>query len=51
MILMLVQYFYGTDTKIILEGVETKAELDMAQELGVEFCQGYFLSMPQPILE
>ncbi|MDR4889929.1 EAL domain-containing protein [Fredinandcohnia sp. QZ13] len=50
MILLLLQYFYDSDTKIILEGVETIEELHVAQSLGVEFCQGYFLSRPQPVL-
>ncbi|MEH7386552.1 EAL domain-containing protein, partial [Bacillus sp. JJ1521] len=49
MISLLLQYFQETDTKIILEGVETNEELQMAKTLGIELCQGYLLSRPQPI--
>ncbi|MFH1594509.1 MAG: EAL domain-containing protein [Candidatus Omnitrophota bacterium] len=32
----------------VAEGVETKAELDILTELGVDACQGYLLGRPQP---
>jgi EAL domain-containing protein (putative c-di-GMP-specific phosphodiesterase class I) len=50
MIDLLLHYFEGTGTKIILEGVETSSDLQMAQSLGVYLCQGYFLSKPMPLL-
>lgn len=34
-------------TEVIAEGVETRAELEMLQELGVELVQGFYFSRPQ----
>jgi EAL domain-containing protein (putative c-di-GMP-specific phosphodiesterase class I) len=50
MIQLLLHYFEGTETKVILEGIETSSDLQMAQSLGVHFCQGYLLSRPIPLL-
>jgi EAL domain-containing protein (putative c-di-GMP-specific phosphodiesterase class I) len=50
MIQLLLHYFVGTETQIVLEGVETSADLQMAKLLGVHFCQGYLLSKPMPLL-
>jgi EAL domain-containing protein (putative c-di-GMP-specific phosphodiesterase class I) len=50
MIQLLLHFFDGTETKVILEGVETSSDLRMAQSLGVHFCQGYLLSKPMPLL-
>ncbi len=35
-------------TKIIAEGVETEAELQVLEKLGVDFVQGYLLKRPSP---
>lgn len=35
-------------TKIIAEGVETEAELQILEKLGVDFVQGYLLKRPSP---
>lgn len=37
-------------TEVIIEGVETKADLDTAQLLGIPYAQGYLLGKPSPIL-
>src|SRR5262249_20493795 len=34
---------------LIAEGVETKAELDVVTDLGVECAQGYYLAKPAPL--
>ncbi len=49
MIQLLLHYFHGTETTIILEGIETTKDLHTAQTLGVNYCQGYLLAMPKPI--
>jgi EAL domain-containing protein (putative c-di-GMP-specific phosphodiesterase class I) len=50
MIQLLLHFFEDTDTKMILEGVETSSDLLIAQELGIHFCQGYLLSKPMPLM-
>lgn len=37
------------DLKVIAEGVETQQELDVLQELGVEYIQGFYFSKPLPL--
>lgn len=37
----------NNETKIILEGIETKEDLIAAKELGVDLGQGYFISKPE----
>ncbi|WP_198370866.1 sensor domain-containing phosphodiesterase [Roseomonas rosulenta] len=44
----LVAFAHDTDSRIIAEGVETAAELEMLHALGVERAQGYFLGRPVP---
>lgn len=34
--------------KVLIEGVETKAQLDKVVALGVDYCQGYYFSRPIP---
>lgn len=36
-------------TEIIIEGVETKSDLDFAKFLGVPYAQGYLLGKPSPL--
>jgi EAL domain-containing protein (putative c-di-GMP-specific phosphodiesterase class I) len=36
------------DCRLILEGIESAATRDAAQELGIELCQGYFFARPAP---
>lgn len=50
MIKLLLTYFEETHTRVILEGIETRMDLDTAHAIGVPFCQGYFLAMPEPVL-
>ncbi|WP_409287021.1 EAL domain-containing protein [Pseudomonas guariconensis] len=35
--------------QVVLEGIETTAELDLAKELKISLCQGYFLGVPEPV--
>ncbi|MFC3282610.1 sensor domain-containing phosphodiesterase [Litchfieldella rifensis] len=42
----LIAFAEATNTKIIAEGVETKAEMAMLRQLGVNKAQGYFLGRP-----
>ncbi|MBQ8821597.1 MAG: EAL domain-containing protein [Lachnospiraceae bacterium] len=34
--------------KVLIEGVETKEQLDKVVSLGVDYCQGYYFSRPVP---
>lgn len=34
--------------KVLIEGVETKEQLDKVVSLGVDYCQGYYFSKPVP---
>lgn len=45
----LISFARETGSRIIAEGVETAAELDTLQALGVERAQGYFLGKPMPL--
>jgi EAL domain-containing protein (putative c-di-GMP-specific phosphodiesterase class I)/DNA-binding response OmpR family regulator len=38
-----------TDCRLIAEGVESQAEADTLERLGVEFGQGYFFGRPEPL--
>ncbi len=46
LIKFLVDYLSGT-SKLIAEGIEHSAELDVIRSLGVHFAQGYLLGKPQ----
>ena len=37
--------------KIVVEGVETKDQLEYLEKLGVTFIQGYYFSRPLPAAE
>jgi EAL domain-containing protein (putative c-di-GMP-specific phosphodiesterase class I) len=43
----LIDLLFGT-AEIIIEGIETKADLDTAELLGVPYAQGYLLGRPAP---
>jgi EAL domain-containing protein (putative c-di-GMP-specific phosphodiesterase class I) len=44
------QYFaYKTGCRLIAEGVETPAEADLLQRLGIELGQGYLFGRPVPV--
>ncbi len=45
----LVNFAREIDADIVAEGIETGAELETLQALGVPFAQGYFLSHPTPL--
>jgi EAL domain-containing protein (putative c-di-GMP-specific phosphodiesterase class I) len=51
MIDMLLDYFFETNTQIVLEGIERQEDLLTAQMLGIPLCQGYLLNKPQPIMQ
>jgi len=36
-------------TRVIAEGIETQAELDVIREIGIAFGQGYHIARPKPI--
>jgi EAL domain-containing protein (putative c-di-GMP-specific phosphodiesterase class I) len=50
MIKLLIDYCHDTKSKVILEGIETTKDLDTARKLGIQLCQGYLLSRPQPVI-
>jgi EAL domain-containing protein (putative c-di-GMP-specific phosphodiesterase class I) len=50
MIKMLLNYFSNTKTKVILEGIEKNKDLNTANMLGIQLCQGYLLNRPQPLI-
>lgn len=33
---------------VVMEGIETEGELDMAKKLGIRLCQGYYFAHPKP---
>jgi len=39
----LISYSKDRNIKIIAEGIETKAEMDMLIEFGVDYLQGYYI--------
>jgi len=50
-VVALIQLAKRLDLKVVAEGVETKQELDVMYELGVEYVQGYYFSKPLPLNE
>lgn len=51
MIKGLVEFSLNSGILLIAEGIETKQELDMLIELGVQYGQGYYLYRPMPQLQ
>ncbi len=47
----LIKGLKGLNRKIVIEGVETKTQLDYLLSLGCDFIQGYFFSKPLPLNE
>lgn len=47
MIKGMVEFSHSSGTLLIAEGIETKKELDLLIELGVQYGQGYYLERPQ----
>ena len=45
----LINMIHTSDKQVIIEGIETKEELDTVTELGVDVIQGYYYSKPLPI--
>ncbi|AEY01516.1 signal protein [Oceanimonas sp. GK1] len=35
------------DSAVVAEGIETRAELEQLQEMGIHYCQGYWLGRPE----
>ncbi|WP_117168473.1 EAL domain-containing protein [Paraliobacillus sediminis] len=44
-------YCHEHQVDLILEGIETKAELQMAEQLGIPYAQGFYLGRPAPFSE
>ncbi|WP_054874104.1 EAL domain-containing protein [Oxobacter pfennigii] len=42
---------FSDTTEIIIEGIETKEDLEIAEQLGILYAQGYFLGKPAPTVE
>lgn len=47
----MVELSHNSGILLIAEGVETKKELDMLIDLGVQYGQGFYLAMPSPKLK
>jgi diguanylate cyclase (GGDEF)-like protein len=45
---LMVKAAHAFDVKVVAEGVERKAQLDLARELGCEYVQGFYLGEPLP---
>lgn len=41
-------YCHDNQVELVLEGIETKAEMQMAQQLGIPYAQGFYLGRPAP---
>ncbi len=39
---------FKNDTKLVLEGIETREDMEVALELGLDYGQGYYLGQPLP---
>ncbi len=44
----MVSFAADLGARVVAEGVETREELQTVMELGAQFVQGYYLSMPEP---
>ncbi|WP_044340385.1 EAL domain-containing protein [Rossellomorea aquimaris] len=42
--------FYGKDTLIVLEGIETKQDMQVAKDIGITMGQGFYLGRPSRLL-
>lgn len=50
MIKGMVEFSHSSGTMLIAEGIESKKELELLIELGVQYGQGYYLAKPQAML-
>jgi len=46
----LVEIISELGAEVIIEGIETQSQLELAQNAGVQLVQGYFLGRPAPAL-
>jgi EAL domain-containing protein (putative c-di-GMP-specific phosphodiesterase class I) len=46
-----IAYAHHSGEKVIAEGVETKAQLDILKEMGCDYVQGYYFCKPLPLNE
>ena len=46
----LVKFCHEQSIQVIIEGVETKAHLDIVNLSHADFCQGFYIGLPEPIL-
>ena len=44
----MIRYAHDLGIRVIAEGVESRAELEIVHNLGADFAQGYFLARPAP---
>ncbi|WP_017753953.1 EAL domain-containing protein [Calidifontibacillus oryziterrae] len=51
MIKALLSYCNCNDIKVVLEGIENKEMIKIAQRLGINMFQGYYLGMPEKIID
>lgn len=42
----LIRHFHSKDILVVAEGVEQKEEFDCLVDLGIDFCQGFYLARP-----
>ena len=45
----MVEMSHSLGKKVIVEGVENRAALDIVRDIGVEYIQGYYICRPMPI--
>lgn len=43
---MIIELAHSVGKKVVVEGIETKAQADIMRELGADICQGYYFSKP-----
>lgn len=46
-----IQYAQVFEAKTVIEGIETRSELEQIEHLGIDYYQGFFLGKPQDILD
>ncbi|MFA5683386.1 MAG: EAL domain-containing protein [Lysobacteraceae bacterium] len=45
----IVQLIHALDADVVFEGIETEAQMQVLEELGCRYAQGYFIGRPQPL--
>jgi EAL domain-containing protein (putative c-di-GMP-specific phosphodiesterase class I) len=47
----IVQMIHALGANVVVEGIETAAQLDVLRRLGCRYAQGYFVGRPQPLAD